>query len=73
MVTIYQKKTEGPYLETERDVRSAGNIAGRAALSGLATGGVGTVVSLIKNLNKRKDAEAYNAGFEQSDSDAMEL
>ena len=68
-----KKKTEGPYLETERDVRSAGNIAGRAALSGLATGGVGTVVSLIKNLNKRKDAEAYNAGFEQSDSDAMEL
>ena len=74
MGIIYlKKKTEGPYLETERDIRSGANIAGRAALSGLATGGVGTVVSLIKNINKRGRDKAYNAGFEQSDSDAMEL
>lgn len=68
-----KKKTEGPYLESERDIMSGGDIAKRAALSGLATGGVGTVVSLIKNINKRGRDKAYNAGFEQSDSDAMEL
>jgi hypothetical protein len=31
------------------------------------------VVKLLKDLSKRRQAEAYNAGFEQSDSDAMEL
>jgi hypothetical protein len=29
--------------------------------------------SLMKDLQKRRRADAYNAGFEQSDSDAMEL
>lgn len=68
-----KKKTKGPYLETERDVMSGGDIAKRAALSGVATGGVGAAVSLIKNLRQRSKDKAYNAGFEQSDSDAMEL
>lgn len=68
-----KKKTKGPYLETERDVMGGKEIAGRAALSGLATGGIGTAVSLIKNLRQRSKDKAYNAGFEQSDSDAMEL
>ena len=31
------------------------------------------VIKLLNKLNKRRKAEAYNAGFEQSDSDAMEL
>ena len=68
-----KKKTEGPLLETEKDIRSYGNIAARAAGSGALLGPAGAAISLIKNINKRKDAEAYNAGFEQSDSDAMEL
>lgn len=68
-----KKKVEGPLLETEKDIRSYGNIAARAAGSGALLGPAGAAISLIKNINKRKDAEAYNAGFEQSDSDAMEL
>ena len=68
-----KKKTEGPLLETEKDVRSYGNIAARAAGSGALLGPAGAAISLIKNINKRRDAEAFNAGFEQSDSDAMEL
>jgi len=68
-----KKKTEGPLLETEKDVRSYGNIAARAAGTGALLGPAGAAISLIKNINKRRDAEAFNAGFEQSDSGAMEL
>ena len=52
---------------------SGGEIAARAAGSGALLGPTGAAISLIKNLNKRRVDKAYNAGFEQSDSDAMEL
>ena len=52
------------------ETKSYGKIGAKAAL----LGGTGLgMYSLIKDLRERKRADAYNAGFEQSDSDAMEL